>query len=225
MRMKMHDIIAISNSIGHPDVFLTMTCNPYWPEITDSLFPGQRSDDRPDLCNRVFKMKLRILLQYLKNEEPFGRMIAHVSVIEFQKRGLPHAHIILFLDNRAKNNLQNPEEVDKLISAEIPPNSDPLLRSAVLKHMIHKPCSQISSAPCLRDGRCSRGFPKRFRQETSILEGANYISYRRREEKFGGAVVTMPFMVKGLGYHDCRIDNTWVVSLLSQSTTYVSVSF
>ncbi len=60
MGQKMHDIIAISNNIGHPDVFLTMTCNPRWPEIENSLFPGQRASDRLDLCERVFRIKHKI---------------------------------------------------------------------------------------------------------------------------------------------------------------------
>ena len=211
MRMKMHDIISISNSLGHPDVFLTMTCNPYWPEITDAIFEGQKSQDRPDICNRVFKMKQKILLEYLKSENPFGRMIAHVSVIEFQKRGLPHAHIILFLDRKAKHDMQNSDYVDKLISAEILPNSDPSLRNLVLKHMIHKPCLQLASAPCLRDGKCCRGFPKHFRDETGISEGANYISYRRRSLRDGGEVVRHPYLVHGSKYQDCTIDNSWVI--------------
>ena len=29
-RQKMHDVIAISNSVGHPDIFITMNSNPYW---------------------------------------------------------------------------------------------------------------------------------------------------------------------------------------------------
>ncbi len=33
MRQKMHGIIPISNCIWHPDVFITMMCNPYWPEV------------------------------------------------------------------------------------------------------------------------------------------------------------------------------------------------
>lgn len=131
IRLKMHDIIAIANSIGHTDVFLTMTCNPYWPEITNALFEGQRPDVRPDLCNRVFHMKLKMLMKYLKCENPFGRVIASVSVVEFQKRGLPHAHIILFLDGQAKNDLQDPEHVNKLISAEIPSEEDQIGRAHV----------------------------------------------------------------------------------------------
>ena len=30
MRQKMQDIIATSNNLGFPDIFLTMACNPYW---------------------------------------------------------------------------------------------------------------------------------------------------------------------------------------------------
>ena len=139
MCMKMHHIICISNNLGHSDVFLTMTCNPNWPEILDAIFDGQKPQDRSDICNGVFKMKQKMLLQYLKSENPFRRMIANVSVIEFQKRGLPQAHVILFLDQKAKHNLQNSEYVEKLISSEIPTNSDSSLRSLVLKHMIQNP--------------------------------------------------------------------------------------
>ena len=38
--------------------------------------------------------------------------------IEFQKRGLPHAHILLWLDG--SNNLQNATDIDKVISARLP---------------------------------------------------------------------------------------------------------
>ncbi len=84
MRQKMHDITAISNSIEHPDVFLTMTCNARWPEIEESILPGQPASDCPDLCNRVFRMKHKILMTHLKEDQPFGRIVADVSVIEFR---------------------------------------------------------------------------------------------------------------------------------------------
>ena len=75
MRQKMHDIIATSNVLGHPDIFITMTCNPHWPEIQRGLLPGQRPEDRPDLCNRVFRMKRQALVQYVKNTGRFGRVV------------------------------------------------------------------------------------------------------------------------------------------------------
>jgi len=41
--------------------------------------------------------------------------------IEFQKRGLPHAHILLSLNGESK--LKNSTDIDKVISAELP-NAD-----------------------------------------------------------------------------------------------------
>ena len=71
MRQKMHDIIAISNSPGHPDIFVTMTFHPNWPEIQNALLLDQRADDRPELCDHVFRMELKILLKHLKEEKTF----------------------------------------------------------------------------------------------------------------------------------------------------------
>ncbi|CDF33944.1 ATP dependant DNA helicase PIF1 [Chondrus crispus] len=62
MRQQMHDMIAISNQIGHPDIFLTMTCNPSWPKITRALLPNQTPQDTPDLCARVFRLKMKDLM-------------------------------------------------------------------------------------------------------------------------------------------------------------------
>lgn len=41
----MHDIISISNSLGNPDDFLIMTCNPYWFEIMEAILEGTKPDD------------------------------------------------------------------------------------------------------------------------------------------------------------------------------------
>ncbi len=85
MRQKIHDIIAISNSVGHPDIFITI-CNPYWPKIQNTLLPRQRAGDRSVRCDRVFRMKLNLLLKHLTEDEPFGQITAFVSVVEFQQR-------------------------------------------------------------------------------------------------------------------------------------------
>ena len=55
------DAMAIVRALGKPDLFVTMTCNPKWPEITKHLLPGQDAKDRPDLVARVFNLKVRVL--------------------------------------------------------------------------------------------------------------------------------------------------------------------
>ncbi|KAI8533896.1 hypothetical protein RHMOL_Rhmol10G0046100 [Rhododendron molle] len=54
MRRRYLDAIALVQRFGKPDLFITMTCNPDWKEIKDSLKQGQLAQDRPDLTARVF---------------------------------------------------------------------------------------------------------------------------------------------------------------------------
>ena len=46
---------------------------------------------------RVFKQKLNELMQELYTDGIMGKTVAHLYVVEFQKRGLPHAHILIIL--------------------------------------------------------------------------------------------------------------------------------
>ncbi len=57
-------------------------------------------------------------------DKMFREVLAHVRVVEFQKRRLPHAHCISILDQSSKNALRNPVRVDTAISAELPHEDD-----------------------------------------------------------------------------------------------------
>ena len=69
------------------------------------------------------------------------KYLAYVYTIEFQKRGLPHVHVLFVLDY--ENKLTNPEMIDKYISAEIP-SIDFELQQLVIKHMLHGPHTDYS---------------------------------------------------------------------------------
>ena len=95
----------------------------------------------------------------------FDKVAAKVSVIEFQKRGLPHAHILLILDGPDKP--RSPDDYDDLVRAELPDErEEPELYKAVVKHMLHGPCGPgyQRTAPCMVDGVCTKGFPKPFQE-------------------------------------------------------------
>eukprot|EP00966_Prymnesium_polylepis_P010376 239317-Prymnesium_polylepis.1 len=49
----------------------------------------------------------------------FAAAVAHLSVIEFQKRGLPHAHILVILAD--EDRIRSADEIDDAVVAEIPP--------------------------------------------------------------------------------------------------------
>ena len=62
---KYMDALAVMRVFGSYDLFVTLTCNPRWPEITDNLKPGQHHTHRVDLACRVFKAKLDFFIEYL----------------------------------------------------------------------------------------------------------------------------------------------------------------
>ncbi|KAK1652316.1 hypothetical protein QYE76_070121 [Lolium multiflorum] len=109
-RRRYMDAMALVRKYGKPDIFLTMTCNPNWDEIKRELYPGQTPQDRPDLVVRVFRVKLEELKNKLLHKDILGKVKAYVYVVEFQKRGLPHAHFLLIMEGRFK--LTCPENSD-----------------------------------------------------------------------------------------------------------------
>jgi hypothetical protein len=130
------DSMAICHKYHKPDLFITMTCNPNWPEITSARLPGQKPEDRPDIITHVFKLKVDALLHDLKKKKIFGQVTALVYTIEFQKCGLPHMHLLLFLANQDK--IRTPADVDAVSCAQIPdPETHPLLHKTVTTCMMH----------------------------------------------------------------------------------------
>ena len=88
------DAMAIVRHYCRPHLFVTFTAHAKWPEITESLFPGQETTDRPDIVNRVFNMKVKELLEDIMKKDILGKVNAMVGMVEFQKRGLPHIHLM-----------------------------------------------------------------------------------------------------------------------------------
>lgn len=85
--------------------------------------------------------------------------------VEWQKRGLPHAHILIWWVDKIR-----PEEIDSVISAEIPdPSTDQLLFDIVTTNMIHGLCIDLNRlSPCIADGKCTKRFPKHFTQIANV---------------------------------------------------------
>ncbi|CAN1142587.1 ATP-dependent DNA helicase PIF1 [Linum perenne] len=147
MMQLYQDVISICQFHGNPDLFITFTCNAQWPELVNAFkdIVGSRSEDKPMLVARVFKMRLSLLREDLKKKQYFGRYVA-------------------------------------VISAELPdPELDPVGYVAVTKFMIHGPCGHDHpSSPCMKEGHCSKIFPKSYATETTFDDNG-YVTYRRRQ--------------------------------------------
>jgi hypothetical protein len=142
---------------------------------------------------------LEELKRRLLDYDILGKVRVYIYVVDFQKRGLPHAHFLLIMHWKFK--LMCPEQYDLLISAELPNKKKyPELYKMVTKHMMHGPCGLLNpNCPCTK-GRasCKNRYPRPF-CETTSHDKDSYPIYRRRDDGHKE-------IVRG---HE--LDNRWVV--------------
>ncbi|XP_035832001.1 uncharacterized protein LOC110870495 [Helianthus annuus] len=145
---------------------------------------GKRSKDGrtynlPE-ASEVAALVIGDLTQAVENRDIVVKTRSVVYTVEFQKRGLPHAHICVFMHSDSK--ILSVDQLDPIISAEIPDIAeDPELYKLVADYMIHGPCGPLNmNCPCMIDRKCSKKFPKKFVNET-CLDKKGFPVYRRRD--------------------------------------------
>lgn len=87
MHEKAQDALCYVRKYGSADLFITMTCNPKWDEIQENLREGDSPNHRYDIITRVFRMKVKKLIDLLVKEKIFGAVDCYAYSIEWQKRG------------------------------------------------------------------------------------------------------------------------------------------
>ncbi|XP_031279102.1 uncharacterized protein LOC116137546 [Pistacia vera] len=158
---------------GYPDFFLHLHVIQKWPEIQyiQNAIGQCDEEGRVTAVCRVFEMKLLELMKEIKNDKYFG---------EIMTRGLPHAHVLIFLCAEYKN--PSPSKIDSMRYVELPDKEkDPLAYAAVGNYNIHGPCGNLNtSSPCMGNGKCKKHFPKKFVNATTV-DDKGYLAYRRRD--------------------------------------------
>jgi hypothetical protein len=150
-RAEVADSWALVTSYDKPTIFATLTFATDWPEIKEHLLEGQSAKDRPDLCARIFKLKLQVTPTWMlcmpyhpchgmfvqaardKIKEMWGEQLYSIGVIEYQKRGYPHAHIVIKL----KNEPQTAAEINHYVQAYVPDKWRPAW-TLYKQKMLHK---------------------------------------------------------------------------------------
>ncbi|XP_021985268.2 uncharacterized protein LOC110881257 [Helianthus annuus] len=218
MHKHYQDALAICRVHGNPQYFITFTCNVKWPEITrymDSI-GSTNSQHHPDIIARVFKLKVEDFIKFMKADKTFGDVGAYLYTIEFQKRGLPHCHTLLWVTEAYK--IQDAAAIDNYITAEFPdPQSEASLYQTITECMLHGPCGLLNhAATCMREGKCSKNFPKSF-QPTTTFDKDGYVHYKRNA---------------GIHYvlrSGIRVDNGYVVPynkrLCSRFNAHINVEY
>jgi len=184
------DSLTIAATYGPPTFFVTFTCNGEWPEIRSCLRPGQTYTDIPIVVCRVFKQKLSRLMTIFRTMFPnAGRLLYSIQRVEFQKRGLPHAHILL----KYPKDCVSPDDIDHIISAHIPEAANnaeivrrfmihPTHNSNIINHIPPSPENPLKYCEKWKDGArvCRFGYPKATREQTSS-DSSDQVHYRRGE--------------------------------------------
>ena len=206
--------IAIVRRFGKPSLFITFTANPKWEAIEPELLPQQTTGDRPDLVARVFNLKVQDLLDKIRHKEVFGPWLGWVWTIEYQKRGLPHLHLLVFL--KTDHQFLTAGNIDRFMSAEIPTEDNAIgqeLCAIIQTTMVHTHCAGGNGQALCMQGldplttRTShKGHPRPFQRET-IVTADGYPLYCRRDT---GLSFTLPVRTSAGNVTDV-IDNRRVV--------------
>lgn len=93
---------------------------------------------------------------------------------------MPHAHILISLHENDK--IEKPNDIDRVVCTEIPDvQTQPELHKYVVKHMMHGPCGNLNAnSVCMKDGKCTKEFPKNF-CESTVASVNGYPLYKRRD--------------------------------------------
>lgn len=170
------DAMSLPMRFNKPDLFVTMTCNPRWPEIQQAVPAGSNWRFHPDIVARAFWLKFKSLMRDIIKLKIFGDVRAYVWRIEWQARGLPHVHLLIILVDP----IVTTRQVDEFVCAEIPdPVMQPILHELCANFQLHTPCDTNAESGCRNGKDCKRHFPKDMSRCTVILNNA-FPKYRRR---------------------------------------------
>ena len=131
----------------------------------------QQVSSHPAACSRYFHHRVQKFFKYIimGPHSPFGNVIDYAHRTEFQKRGSPHIHGLLWIDNAPKFNISSDKEICEYIDSCISCSLDVIEEEKqFVKLQIHKH-SRTCKKVVKRKATCRFGVPWPPMQETQIL--------------------------------------------------------
>ena len=169
-RRKLFDVMRDD---GNADLFLTLTADKRWKEVE-----GLPEDDIVAIA-RVFRERLKNFLDILVEEKVLQRSILQISVsIEWQRRGTPHAHCLLWFHPSEK--LISIQEIDELIRTrftfdEVCPEVQDLCQC-----LMYHTC-KVGRCKAHEGAACKRRFPAEAFEKSKMRSGF-HVPARRPED-------------------------------------------
>ena len=187
-----YDLLAMIRQLGTPTWFFTLSAADLkWPDMIQTIakqYGVHYTDDEvaklsfdeksnwlkrnPVTAARHFHYRLTVFFQeFLKSTaKPLGEIADYAIRIEFQARGSPHAHCVIWVKDAPEYGVDHDNKVcdfiDQYVSCELP-NQDSKLRELVLLLQQHK-----HSSYCKRNKSCRFNFPKPPSSKTLIAKSS-----------------------------------------------------
>ena len=219
----MYDVLGMIRQLGIPTWFLTLSAaDMQWPDVIQTIarqYGTVLTDDdvktmsfeekskwlrqNPVTAARHFQYRLNTFFQvFLKSTaHPLGELVDYAIRIEFQARGSPHAHTILWIKDAPRLNIDTDEDVcsfiDQYVKCNIPDDKE-------LSQLVTKVQKHRHLATCRRHGKCRFHYPRPPSPETVIARQSTAATYP--EEQAEQAVKALAAVRKVLDDKDTPED-------------------
>ena len=190
------DLFAMIRQLGIPTFFVTISAaDRRWSEITNAILEhlGRPQVTQEQHENMTWEEHCRIIMEnpviatimfynrvksFIKDvirspANPIGEIVDYYYRTEFQQRGWPHIHMVVWIKHAPILDEDGDDEViefvDKYISCEMPPDTDAELHEIVSSVQTH---SQTHTKSCRKTGKtCRFNFPRPPSNRTFICRG------------------------------------------------------
>lgn len=158
---------------------------------------------------------MKQFIKLFTKDEIFGKVKCNMANVEWQKRGLPHCHLIFWQERKIQ-----PDEIDTVIVSELPnQQNDPILYDIVTKNMVHGPCREHNlTASCMKNGICTKKYHRRFVNDTPTGEDGYPVNRRRDVENGGNKIIfAMPSVTeRAVCCHTFILSTIGTIKILGQ---------
>ena len=189
-RKLLSDLLAMIRQLGPFTFFLTLSAADLrWPDtirVIASQFNTSLSNEdianmsweerckwirrNPVTAARQFDYRVQLFVKHVLGSGVLGDVIDFLYRVEFQQRGSPHIHMVIWIKDAPDFMTASDKEisvfVDKYISCALP-SDDEALREKVTKLQRH-----VHSPSCRKSGKkCRFAFPKPPAKQTVVCRG------------------------------------------------------
>ena len=172
---------TLSSILGHPTFFLTITFNPYWPEVV-ALKRAPTAYGDGSVVSVIFKFKLKSTIKFIKKSNILGKILGYVYRIEYQNRGYLHAHLLFW----SKFDTEDLGKIQQVINSHFPPREglpSELSKYEKIRVLIERYQLHHHSKRCRnKQNECSFGYPKPL-SDHSYFNRAELILARNEDER------------------------------------------